>query len=202
VTGRRTAIAACAAPGHPHPATHRDRCCDVHHDEYQAAVGRYRSRRSQARNGIGNDPGPRDDYVAVIQFSDLGKVGRMSTINEQAEIAEAAANLTTITSRFGAYAASPEDWHGWSVKDVRRLYNEVLTEQLAVPALLRRFTDDADRVTALDTALVDLANAHDRGNSTTRLVMDWDYLLLTVRRTWALACERTTSPSPRASERD
>jgi len=50
-------------------------------------------------------------------------------------------------------------------------------------AVYRRIGDDPDRVMALDTALVDLADAHDRGDSTTGLLMDWDYLLLTARRT-------------------
>jgi SAM-dependent methyltransferase len=50
-------------------------------------------------------------------------------------------------------------------------------------AVYRHLDDDADRVAALDTALVDLASTHDRGDSATGLVMDWDYLLLTARRT-------------------
>ncbi len=50
-------------------------------------------------------------------------------------------------------------------------------------AVYRHIGADPDRIWALDAALVDLADAHDRGDSTTGLVMEWDYLLLTARRT-------------------
>ena len=50
-------------------------------------------------------------------------------------------------------------------------------------AVYRNLGDDPERVSALDAALVDLADAHDRGDSTTGLVMEWGYLLLTARRT-------------------
>jgi ubiquinone/menaquinone biosynthesis C-methylase UbiE len=50
-------------------------------------------------------------------------------------------------------------------------------------AVYRHLGDDPERVSALDAALVDLADAHDRGDSTTGLVMEWGYLLLTARRT-------------------
>ena len=50
-------------------------------------------------------------------------------------------------------------------------------------AVYRHLGDDPDRVSALDAALVDLADTHDRGDSTTGLVMQWDYLLLTAHRT-------------------
>jgi len=48
-------------------------------------------------------------------------------------------------------------------------------------AVYRHVGDDPDRVAALDTALVDLADAHDHSDSTTGLTMDWEYLLLTAR---------------------
>ena len=50
-------------------------------------------------------------------------------------------------------------------------------------AVCRHLGVDSDRASALEAALVDLANAHHRGDCTTGLVMDWDYLLLTARRT-------------------
>jgi SAM-dependent methyltransferase len=50
-------------------------------------------------------------------------------------------------------------------------------------AVYRNLGDDDDRVAALDTALLELAQSFDRGDSTTGIVMDWEYLLLTARRT-------------------
>ena len=48
-------------------------------------------------------------------------------------------------------------------------------------AVYRHVGDDTDRVAALDAALVELANTHDHGDSTTGLTMEWEYLLLTAR---------------------
>ncbi|WP_324276713.1 hypothetical protein [Blastococcus brunescens] len=45
----------------------------------------------------------------------------------------------------------------------------------------RNIADDPDRVAALDRDLAALAARYDRGAGTT--VMDWEYLLLTGRRT-------------------
>jgi len=50
-------------------------------------------------------------------------------------------------------------------------------------AVYRNLGDDPARTSELDIALIDLAEAHDGGNSTTGLVMDWDYLLLKAHRT-------------------
>lgn len=44
-------------------------------------------------------------------------------------------------------------------------------------AVYQAISDDADRVSALDRDLADLARRHDRGDTTT--VMDWEYLLST-----------------------
>jgi len=48
-------------------------------------------------------------------------------------------------------------------------------------AVYRHLSHDPNSVSALDTALVDLADAQDHGDSTTGLTMDWEYLLLTAR---------------------
>jgi ubiquinone/menaquinone biosynthesis C-methylase UbiE len=47
-------------------------------------------------------------------------------------------------------------------------------------AAYRGIADDPDRVAALDRELADLAKRHDRG--TDRTVMDWEYLLVTARK--------------------
>ncbi len=47
-------------------------------------------------------------------------------------------------------------------------------------AVYRSIAEDADRVAALDRDLADLGRQHDRGTGTT--VMDWEYLLLTARK--------------------
>jgi ubiquinone/menaquinone biosynthesis C-methylase UbiE len=47
-------------------------------------------------------------------------------------------------------------------------------------AAYRGIADDPDRVEALDRELADLAKRHDRG--TDRTVMDWEYLLVTARK--------------------
>jgi SAM-dependent methyltransferase len=49
-------------------------------------------------------------------------------------------------------------------------------------AVYRHLGDDAERIAALDAALVELADVHDRGDRTTGIVMEWDYLLFTARR--------------------
>ena len=48
-------------------------------------------------------------------------------------------------------------------------------------AAYRGIADDPDRAAALDAELAALARRHDRGSDTT--VLDWEYLLLTARRT-------------------
>jgi ubiquinone/menaquinone biosynthesis C-methylase UbiE len=48
-------------------------------------------------------------------------------------------------------------------------------------ATYRAIAEDPDRVAALDRGLVELAQRHDRGDGAT--VMDWEYLLLTARKT-------------------
>lgn len=50
-------------------------------------------------------------------------------------------------------------------------------------AVYHHVGDTPDHVVALDAALDELAAAHNRGDRTTGLVKDWDYLMLPARRT-------------------
>jgi SAM-dependent methyltransferase len=52
-----------------------------------------------------------------------------------------------------------------------------------VIAVYRHVGDDPNSVAALDAALVELADDHDLRDGTAGLVMEWEYLLLTARRT-------------------
>ncbi|MEG3627824.1 class I SAM-dependent methyltransferase [Streptomyces poriticola] len=87
---------------------------------------------------------------------------------------------------------------GDMVTDVRTERGTVRVDRFATPEEFRDYfkerygpmisvyranAGDADRVAALDRDMADLAARHDRGTEPGRLVMEWEYLLFTARRT-------------------
>lgn len=141
--GKQKLVVACLAPvGKPHPSTRKTGYCEAHHAEFEDSMATYRNRVSRWKRGTGADPGTKADWIANIQFTPLDRVGWLLSVNDQAAIHQAVAELAAASGRLSEFSADKDAYFAWSEQQVRQMVAEALASHLRAITLLRSLTDN------------------------------------------------------------